>query len=67
MIREDFKTTHFVRVDSKGLTDAFFVRVGSKGLSKLALDSKGVICCKLGQFRVFFVRIDSKGVREIVD
>jgi hypothetical protein len=41
--------------------------VGSKGLSKLALDSKGVICCKLGQFRVFFVRIDSKGVREIVD
>src|SRR6266852_4787789 len=49
VIRWDVKYRHFVRVSSKGLTGAFFVRVDFKGPSKLAIDSKGVICCKLGQ------------------
>jgi hypothetical protein len=62
MIRCDFKSNDFVSVDSKGLTGPFFVRVRSRGLSKFTLDSKGVICRKLGQFGVFLVRVRSKGV-----
>jgi hypothetical protein len=65
VIRWDFKSNDFVRVDSKGLTGALFVRVSSKGLSKLAIDSKGVICCKLGQFSAFFVRVSSKGLSKL--
>jgi hypothetical protein len=65
VIRGDFKTHDFVRVDSKGLTGAFFVRVSFKGLSKFAIDFKGVICCKLGQFSAFLVRVRSKGLSKL--
>jgi hypothetical protein len=50
MISGGLQTFISVRVDSKGLTGAFFVRVSSKGLSKMAIDSKGFICCELGAF-----------------
>jgi TonB family protein len=65
MIRGDFKSLYFVRADSKGLTGAFFVRVSFKGLSKIAPDSKGVICRELGQFRPFRVRASSKGLSKL--
>jgi hypothetical protein len=65
VIRWDFKSNDFVRADSKGLTDAFLVRVRSKGLSKLVIDSKGFICCKLGQFSAFFVRVSFKGFSKL--
>ena len=62
MISGSLQTPISVRVDSKGLRGGFFVRVSFKGLSKFASDSKGVICCKLGQFGAFHVRVGSKGL-----
>jgi hypothetical protein len=71
MIRWYLQMPLFVRAGSKGLTGVFFVRVSSKGLSKLAFDSKGVICRELVQFHqksgqngAFLVRVSFKGLRD---
>ena len=60
----DFKSNDFVRVDSKGLTDAFFVRVHSKGLTDANAGSWGVNAgSKLVEIAGASVRVANKGLR----